>query len=54
MKADNINVADFMSMPRTQFVIPVYQRNYEWTHVQCKKLIDDIIAVGTSTEESIL
>jgi uncharacterized protein with ParB-like and HNH nuclease domain len=29
MKANETKVEDFLSSPKTQFVIPVYQRNYE-------------------------
>ncbi|MDD4728925.1 MAG: DUF262 domain-containing protein, partial [Dysgonamonadaceae bacterium] len=32
----------------TQFVIPVYQRNYDWSTSQCKQLLDDILEVGSS------
>lgn len=46
MKANETKVEDFLSYNKTQFVIPVYQRNYEWTSVQCKQLLDDILEVG--------
>lgn len=48
MKANETKVEDFLSSNKTQFVIPVYQRNYDWTTGQCKQLLDDIIDVGTS------
>lgn len=48
MKASEINLNRFLSQADTQFVIPVYQRNYDWTHSQCKQLIDDIFEVGTN------
>ncbi len=48
MKANETKVEDFLSSNKTQFVIPVYQRNYDWTTGQCKQLLDDIIEVGTS------
>jgi uncharacterized protein with ParB-like and HNH nuclease domain len=31
MKATETKVEEFLSSPKTQFVIPVYQRNYDWT-----------------------
>ena len=31
MKANETRVEDFLSSNKTQFVIPVYQRNYDWT-----------------------
>jgi uncharacterized protein with ParB-like and HNH nuclease domain len=48
MKANETKVEDFLSSNRTQFVIPVYQRNYDWSTSQCKQLLDDILEVGTS------
>lgn len=48
MKANETKVEDFLSSNRTQFVIPVYQRNYDWTIGQCKQLLDDIVEVGTN------
>ena len=30
----------------TQFVIPVFQRNYSWTELQCEQLWNDIVRVG--------
>lgn len=46
MKANETKVEDFLSSNKTQFVIPVYQRNYDWTTGQCKQLLDDILDVG--------
>lgn len=48
MKANEIKVEDFLSSPKTQFVIPVYQRNYDWATGQCKLLLDDILEVGSN------
>lgn len=48
MKANETKVEDFLSSNKTQFVIPVYQRNYDWSTSQCKQLLDDILKVGTS------
>lgn len=48
MKANETKVEDFLSSNKTQFVIPVYQRNYDWTTGQCKQLLDDILEVGIS------
>lgn len=46
MKANEIKLDRFLSQNDTQFVIPVYQRNYDWKEVQCKQLFDDIFNVG--------
>ena len=48
MKASETKVKDFLSSNKTQFVIPVYQRNYDWSTSQCKQLLDDILEIGTS------
>ena len=48
MKANETKVEDFLSSNKTQFVIPVYQRNYDWSQSQCKQLLDDIFEVGTN------
>lgn len=42
MKADKMEVLKFLSMPGKTFVIPVYQRNYNWQRKQCEKLFNDI------------
>lgn len=46
MKATETQVEVFLSANKTQFIIPVYQRNYDWTTSQCKQLLDDILEVG--------
>jgi uncharacterized protein with ParB-like and HNH nuclease domain len=48
MKASEINLNRFISQTDTQFVIPVYQRNYDWTEAQCKQLLTDILGAGAS------
>src|SRR5690625_4785825 len=46
MKATETRVQDFLSSNKTRFVIPVYQRNYDWTLEQCRQLFNDILAAG--------
>jgi len=48
MKATETKVEAFLSSNKTQFIIPIYQRNYDWSISQCKQLLDDILEVGTS------
>ena len=48
MKASETKMEDFLASNKTQFVIPVYQRNYDWTIAQCKQLLDDIFEAGTN------
>ena len=37
-------INNFIDMNKRQYVIPVYQRNYEWATDQCRKLFEDIVA----------
>jgi uncharacterized protein with ParB-like and HNH nuclease domain len=53
MKANETKVEDFLSSNKTQFVIPVYQRNYDWATSQCKQLLDDILEIGTTEKSSV-
>lgn len=46
MKANEVALTNFLSQNETQFIIPVYQRNYDWTEAQCSQLFHDIIDVG--------
>lgn len=52
MKASETKVEDFLASNKTQFVIPVYQRNYEWNTAQCEQLLSDILDVGSSNNIS--
>lgn len=47
MKANELQVVNFLQTPNVQFVIPVYQRNYDWTETECRQLLKDISAVET-------
>jgi uncharacterized protein with ParB-like and HNH nuclease domain len=46
MKANETKVDKFLATNETTFAIPVYQRNYDWTTLQCKQLLYDIIETG--------
>ncbi|MBL0113546.1 MAG: DUF262 domain-containing protein [Saprospiraceae bacterium] len=46
MKANEVSLNSFLSQMKTQFIIPVYQRNYDWTEDQCRQLFYDILEVG--------
>jgi uncharacterized protein with ParB-like and HNH nuclease domain len=52
MKATETKVEDFLATNKTQFVIPVYQRNYDWSIVQCNRLLDDILAAGNNDKQN--
>jgi uncharacterized protein with ParB-like and HNH nuclease domain len=45
MKANELQITNFLQAPNVQFVIPVYQRNYDWTNSECRELLHDIISV---------
>ncbi len=32
MKANELQINSFLQAPNVQFVIPVYQRNYNWSN----------------------
>lgn len=50
MKASEIQLKKFLSTPKTQFVIPIYQRNYDWSKPQCEQLLNDIIEAGKNKQ----
>jgi uncharacterized protein with ParB-like and HNH nuclease domain len=37
MKAGELPINDFLKAQEVQYVIPVYQRNYDWTTGECKR-----------------
>ena len=42
MKGSEISLMKFMEGSSKIFVIPVYQRNYDWKIANCKQLFDDL------------
>lgn len=50
MEAKEINLDTFLSSQKTQFVIPVYQRNYDWSENECKQLLFDILEIGSNNK----
>ena len=52
MKANEIKVKKLLSAHDTQFIIPIFQRNYNWSREQCKQLLDDIIEVGDDSKKN--
>ena len=51
LKADEQKFHEFMRRPSTQFVIPIYQRNYDWLEAQCTQLMNDIMMIGKTTDK---
>jgi len=54
MQAHNNNIEEFLGAPKTVFVVPVYQRNYDWQNENCKQLFHDIIGIVESGQEHFL
>ncbi len=46
MKAEEKRFLQFLEGSEKSFVIPVYQRNYDWKQEQCKQLFDDIVQIS--------
>ena len=42
MKGSEIKLVSYMQGADKRFVIPVYQRNYDWKIENCKQLYDDL------------
>lgn len=42
----------FLDTGSTRFIIPVYQRNYDWGTSQCKRLYDDLIKIIKNKRKS--
>lgn len=53
MKGSEEYLYNFMEGRRKRFVIPVYQRNYNWKREQCKKLFDDLVDVHRNDKSPI-
>ncbi len=45
MKANENKLVRFMEGYDKNFLIPVYQRNYDWKEAQCKQLFDDLLSL---------
>lgn len=45
MKGSEAKLVSYMQGADKRFIIPVYQRNYDWRTDNCKQLYDDLIAV---------
>lgn len=46
MKAKEKRFLHFLEGSDKHFVIPVYQRNYDWKKEQCKQLFDDLVDIS--------
>lgn len=54
MQVYNTSMAEFLGANKTLFVVPVYQRNYDWLDANCRQLFRDIEKVIETGEEHFL
>ncbi len=52
MKGSEQKLAAYMQGTSKRFVIPVYQRNYDWKIENCKQLYDDLVKVVRNRRKS--
>ena len=52
MKGEERYLLNLLEGMKTRFVIPVYQRNYDWKIEQCKQLFDDLEDIVAEDSES--
>ncbi|MBQ9268195.1 MAG: DUF4268 domain-containing protein [Oscillospiraceae bacterium] len=52
MKGSEAKLLEYMEGAKKRFVIPVYQRNYDWKTDNCKQLYDDLIKVVKNNRPS--
>ncbi len=52
MNASEIRFEEFLSKPKTNFLIPVYQRNYDWLNTQCNEFIKDIEVLARQEKDN--
>ncbi len=52
MKGSETKLLEYMEGAKKRFVIPVYQRNYDWKTENCKQLYDDLVKVVRNKRRS--
>lgn len=52
MKGSECRLIEYMEGSKKRFIIPVYQRNYDWKIEHCKQLFDDLIKVVKNQRKS--
>ena len=52
MKGSECRLIEYMEGSKKRFIIPVYQRNYDWKTENCKQLYDDLIKVIKNNRKS--
>ena len=52
MKGSEARLLEYMEGSKKRFVIPVYQRSYDWKQENCKQLFDDLETVVRTNRKS--
>lgn len=52
MKGDSEKIVAFLEGSKKRFIIPVYQRNYNWKKEHCKILFNDLVTVIRQNKKS--
>ncbi|MFI3239839.1 MAG: DUF262 domain-containing protein [Bacteroidales bacterium] len=52
MRGDNKQLVRVMDGSENRFIIPVYQRNYDWKETHCKQLLKDLLDLINSSRNS--
>ena len=52
MKGSECKFLKFMEGASKRFVIPMYQRNYDWKTENCKQLFDDLVKISVTGRKS--
>ena len=52
MKGSECRLIEYMEGAKKRFIIPVYQRNYDWKTENCKQLFDDLIKIIVNSRKS--
>lgn len=50
MKGDGIQLYSYMEGSNNRYVIPVYQRRYDWKIENCKQLYNDLLRLTDDKE----
>ena len=52
MKGSEAKLVSYMQGSDKRFIIPVYQRNYDWKQENCKQLFDDLVKIIRKNRKS--
>ena len=52
MKGTEAKLVSYMQGADKRFIIPVYQRNYDWKLENCKQLYDDLVKIIAKDRKS--